>query len=280
MAISQLTSRNNPILKTIRLITSGSRRAPKQLAVAEGIRTVEEVHKAGCKIEAAVISDRFGSTEREEALLKIWASHKNRVYRTDSRLFQSLSDLQAPQGVIALVHIAFPGLAGLPLPPRALIVYACGIQDPGNLGTLIRTAAAAGASLVCTSIGTVTARNPKAIRASAGNFFHLPVVEHIEVPAFLNFCRQSRIHVYRTDVREGKPYTEANLTRACAFVLGNEGSGIADSTLEGTDSLHIPMAEGVESLNVATSGAILLFEALRQRAAGGNNSEASGAANE
>jgi len=266
MAISQLTSRNNPILKAIRLVSSGSRRAPKELVVAEGIRVLEEVHKCGCPIEAVVISDRFGSTGREDDLLKIWISHKVRICRAEPQLFKFVSDVQTPQGVIALVRMPELSLGKLPPAQKALVLFACGIQDPGNLGTLIRAAAAAGATLACTSSGTVSARNPKAIRASAGAFFRLPVVEHVGIPAFLQYCSLSKIRVYRTDVWEGLPYTAADLASPCAILLGNEGSGIVNKEFAGIPSLHIPMAEGVESLNVASAGAILLFEALRQRA--------------
>jgi TrmH family RNA methyltransferase len=266
MTISQLTSRNNPILKAIRLVSSGSRRAPKELVVAEGIRVLEEVHKCGCPIEAVVVSERFGSAGREDDLLKSWKSHKVRICRADSQLFQSVSDVQKSQGAIALVRMPELSLEKLPPAQKPLVLYACGIQDPGNLGTLIRAAAAAGATLACTSSGTVSARNPKVIRASAGAFFRLPVVEHVAIPAFLHYCDLRKIRAYRTDVREGRPYTEADLASPCAILLGNEGSGIVNGESAGIPSLHIPMAEGVESLNVASAGAILLFEVLRQRA--------------
>jgi RNA methyltransferase, TrmH family len=266
MAISQLTSRNNPILKAIRLVSSGSRKAPKELVVAEGIRVLEEVHKCGCPIEAVVVSERFGSAGREDDLLKIWISNRVRICRAAPQLFQFVSDVQTPQGVIALVRMPELSLEKMPPAQKALVLFACGIQDPGNLGTLIRTATAAGATLVCTSSGTVSARNPKAIRASAGAFFRLPVVEHVGIPAFLHYCDRRKIRVYRTDVWEGLPYTKADLATPCAILLGNEGRGIVNKEFAGIPSLHIPMAEGVESLNVASAGAILLFEALRQRA--------------
>jgi TrmH family RNA methyltransferase len=96
-------------------------------------------------------------------------------------------------------------------------------------------------------------------------FFRLPVAEHVEIPVFLRYCKRRQIRVYCTDVREGIPYREADYAPPCAVLLGNEGSGIMDGALAGIQSLHIPMAEGVESLNVASAGAILLFEALRQR---------------
>jgi len=266
MAISQLTSRHNPILKTIRLVASGSRRAPEELVVAEGIRVLEEVHRSGCEIETVVISDRFGTSDREEALLKIWLSREIQICRADSQLFKSVSNVQTDQGAIALVRRTILTLDELPSAQSDLVLYACGIQDPGNLGTLIRTAAAAGATLACTSSRTVSVRNPKAIRASAGMFFRLPVIEHVEVSVFLRYCSLHGICAYRTDVRDGLPYTGADFASPCAILLGNEGRGIVDNALGEMKSLRIPMAEGVESMNVASAGAILFFEARRQRA--------------
>jgi TrmH family RNA methyltransferase len=266
MVISQLTSRNNPLFKTIRLVSSGSRGAPRDLVVAEGIRVLEEVHRCNSQIKAVIVSEGFGASCREEDLLKDWISRNVRICRTESKLFRSLSDVRTPQGVVALVRVPPLSLDQAPPAPRALIVLACGIQDPGNLGTLIRTAAAAGGSLLCTSKGTVSARKPKAIRASAGAFFHLPIVEQTEIPEFMNYCKRHQIRVLRTDTHEGLPHTEADLASPCAILFGNEGSGIASEGVAGIAAIHIPMAQGVESLNVAMAGAVLLFEAARQRA--------------
>jgi TrmH family RNA methyltransferase len=146
-----------------------------------------------------------------------------------------------------------------------LVLYACGIQDPGNLGTLIRTAAAAGAHMVCTSKGTVSARNPKAVRSSAGAIFHLSIVEHADASEFRRFCEHHTIRLYRTHAREGTHYTEANLKSPCAVLLGNEGSGMDEKEFSDCPTIRIPMAEGIESLNVAIAGAVILFEASRQR---------------
>jgi len=187
------------------------------------------------------------------------------VYRLKGNLFKSISAVQTHQGAAALVRV--PELALPSVRPEAnpLILYACGIQDPGNLGTLIRTAAAAGASLVCSMKGTVSARSAKVIRSSAGSFFRVPVVEHTEISEFQRYCELHSIRMYRTDARQGVIYTEANLRSPCALLLGNEGGGTAEAEFSVFPALRIPMAESVESLNVAVAGAIILFEARRQR---------------
>jgi TrmH family RNA methyltransferase len=180
-------------------------------------------------------------------------------------LFRSLSRVETPQGAIALVQAPERILETIQGDVGAFILLACGIQDPGNLGTLIRTAAAAGAAFVATTRGTVSARSPKAIRSSAGCFFRLPIVEHIGVSEFRNYCHSHSIPMYRSDATEGTLYTEADLTAACAILLGNEGSGVAEETFGDIPAIRIPLAQGVESLNVAAAGAVLSFEVRRQR---------------
>jgi len=231
------------------------------------MRVLEEVNKAGCEIEAVVFSENFGTAPREKALLVTWYSRGVRTYRAGEKLFESVSSVQTPQGAIALVRIPKLTLDKVLAAKNALVLYACGIQDPGNLGTLIRAAAATGASLVCTTKGTVSARNPKAIRSSAGAFFQIPLVEHVDVPDFQNYCDAHSIRPYRADTRRGVLYTEADLQSSCAILLGNEGSGMAEEEFARFPAIRIPMAEGVESLNVAMAGAVILFEALRQRTA-------------
>jgi RNA methyltransferase, TrmH family len=194
-----------------------------------------------------------------------WRAKEIPIHRTGEKLFQSISGVRAPQGAIALVHVPKLSLPEIKLSPNSLILCACEIQDPGNLGTLIRTAAAAGATLVCTTKGTVSARNPKSLRSSAGAFFRLPLIEHIDANDIRAYCSDHLIQPYRTDAREGKFYSEADFCGSCAVFLGNEGSGLSREAFNGMPSIHIPMAEGVESLNVAMAGAVILFEAFRQR---------------
>lgn len=265
MTISQLTSKHNPLLKTIRLVSSGSRRAPKELVLAEGVRVLEEAEKAGCTFEAIVFAEDFGSNARERKLLDTWKLKRVRLYQAQEGLLESVSSVPTPQGAVALVKVPDPSLDKTVLPENALILCANGIQDPGNLGTLVRAAAAAGACLVCTIKGTVSARNPKAIRSSAGVFFHLPVVEHIEQHDFHSFCDLHSIRLYRADPQMGTPYTQADLQSACAIMLGNEGGGIPEHEFSGFPAIRIPMIDGVESLNVSIAGALILFEAFRQR---------------
>ena len=263
--ISPITSKDNALLKTIRLVVSESRRAPQQLVIAEGVRVLEEVQKTDCVVEAVLLSENFGKDSRELALLEAWQHNKIPLYQTSDILFKSLSPVQTPQGALALVRTSRFCLNAFHPKENTLILCASGVQDPGNLGTLVRTAAAADAGMVCTIKGTVSARNPKAIRSSAGSFFRIPLVEHLAATDFIRYCETHSIQIYRTDAGAGTPYTNLDLRKSCAIVLGNEGRGMRDSEFSQFPSLRIPIADAAESLNVAMAGAVIFFEAFRQR---------------
>ena len=269
MTVIELSSARNPVLKTVRLVAAQSRRAPADLVLAEGLRVLEEAAGSGRTIVTAILSEEFGTTPRQQALLTSWSATGVRMYRAGEKALRSISSVLEPQGAIALVQVPATRLKDLAPGPRAAALCACGIQDPGNLGTLIRSAAAAGCSLVCTTSNTASPRNPKAIRASAGAFFRLSVAESVAPAEILAYCREHNLRVYRTDAGLGRDYFKADLLSPFVLLLGNEAHGFPADEWSGLPSLRIPMAGGVESLNVAAAGAIILFEALRQRCAAG-----------
>src|SRR5262249_8504556 len=152
-----------------------------------------------------------------------------------------------------------------------LVLVCADVRDPGNLGTLVRSAGAAGAGAVVCCAGTVDLYNPKSVRASSGVLFHLPVVTGADAVEALEELGQWGLWRWGAAAHRGHVYTEVDLTAPSALVLGNEASGLAetlDRHLDGT--LNIPMAATVESLNVATAGTVICFEAARQRTAAGN----------
>jgi TrmH family RNA methyltransferase len=235
--------------------------------LAEGLRVLEEATASGHTITAAILAGGFGATPRERALIEAWSTAGVRMYRAGARALRSVSSVPEPQGALALVRVPANRLPDFARAHQVAVLCACGLQDPGNLGTLIRTAAAAGCSLLCTTPGTVSPRNPKAVRASAGAFFRLAVAENVTAAEVLAFGREHRLQVYRTDAHLGRECFRADLRSPFALLLGNEAHGFEADAWAGLPPLRIPMAPGVESLNVAAAGAIILFEALRQRCA-------------
>jgi RNA methyltransferase, TrmH family len=265
MTATLVTSKEHPLVKKIRLVASRARRAPSELVLAEGIRVLEEATHSKHEFEAVLLSERFGAEERETALLKTWHSRGIMIRRAAGPLFRSLSAVLTPQGALALVRVPSLRLSDIPTAPNPLILCACGIQDPGNLGTLLRTAAAADGALVCTTPETGSLRNPKVIRASAGALFRIPVVERVDPSEFLAFCSARKIRPLRAAARAGVSIWDTNFRNPVAILLGSETRGINERDWSDTPVVHIPMAPGSESLNVAAAGAIIFFEAYRQR---------------
>ena len=273
MTYKRLTGKDNPLLKTLRKLnrnpeddSGGGRMA------IEGVRVLEEAENSGCAIEAAVIAEGFGKEPREVNLLERWHVRGIRVFQVGEKIFSSISAVRTPQGAMALVYAPRRVLGDIRLRERALILCASGIQDPGNLGTLIRTAAAAGVDMILTTPGTVSARNPKTLRASAGAFFNIPVIEHIKITELFSYCERNNIRMYRSAARAGVAHTRADLVSSCAVFLGGEGAGVNDAHAARLPAIHIPMPGNAESLNVAAAGAIIMFEAARQRALSGAES--------
>jgi RNA methyltransferase, TrmH family len=263
--MNRISSKDNPIIKTIRLVSAGARRAPEEWVAVEGLRALEEA-SAMSEVGVVLVSERFGQQAREQKLLEYW-TRNTKVYLAPDSIVGSVSQVRTTQGAIALVRMAHRELKDVPEVQNPLLLCACAIQDPGNLGTLIRAGTAAGATMICTTPGTVSARNPKAIRASAGTCFRTPVVESVSAERFLQFCRERGIRVYAAAAGGRASCYETDLARPTALLLGNEANGFDPEEWPGVPALRIPMAEGVESLNVAAAGAILLFEAYRQRTA-------------
>lgn len=267
MNLPILTSRDNPLVREIRLGAAQSRRSSPDVVVAEGTRVLEEAEAAGTGIEAVLVSEGFGADERERALLDSWMARKVPVRRAAASLMKEISDVVTPQGAVALARVPRQSLESVVQAPNPLVLFLCGISDPGNIGTILRTARAAGVSLVGCTIGSVSARNPKAIRASAGAFFHLPVVEALTPDAIRSYCRQRGLRMLQTSVRGERSCWEADFSGPLALLMGNEARGLDESDWRGIPAVRVPMAQGVESLNVAVAAAALLYEAFRQRSA-------------
>jgi TrmH family RNA methyltransferase len=256
-----VSSRQNPRVKQLRGAFAGHPRLSNGLTALEGEHLVEEAIRSGMLLKTVFLSERRP--------VPSFLPHSLEVLRLDDELFASLGDTCSPQGIAALmlppVHTLDEVLWGVPL-----VLVACGLQDPGNLGTLIRSAEAFGASGVLTTPGTVSAWNGKALRASAGSAFRIPVVPcSIDD---LSTLRRGGLRLLAT-VGEGvgtdliTEIDTVNLTAGTALLVGNEGSGLSVDLLALADArITIPCAGTVESLNAAVAGSILLYEAQRQRA--------------
>jgi TrmH family RNA methyltransferase len=267
MRLYRIAGKSHPVIAKIQRVAARARGAPADLVLAEGARVLAEALASSYDHDLVVVRDGYGQTSHEAGLLERWSVRKVKVYQTPERRLRSLSDVLAPQGALALVRVPRITLDSLLLPAQPLVLCACGIQDPGNLGTLLRTARATGVAALITTSGTVTARNPKVIRSSAGAFFHLPVVEQVDPHQLVRYLADKHFRVFLACAAEGEPCWNADLRGSLALLLGNESRGVQGGAWEKLPAVRIPMTSGTNSLNVAAAGAILMYEALRQRAA-------------
>lgn len=265
MSSARLTGKNHPVIRRMRAVAAQARRAPPDLVLAEGLRVLEEALRSPWPVEALAASASFGKSPREAALLSACEQAGARIFQVADPVMRSLSTVRSPQGALALVSFPHRPLPPAPPVPRPLIVAACGLQDPGNLGTLLRTARATGVALVCTTPGTVSPRNPKAVRASAGALFHVALVEDLPPQDFRDWCAGRGVRIYRAAAGEGPACWEVDLRAPCAVLLGNESAGVDARAWGHPPAVRIPMAAGAESLNVAAAGAVIMYEAWRQR---------------
>jgi RNA methyltransferase, TrmH family len=227
----------------------------------EGEHLLEEAIASGLEIATA-----FVETGRESLLDRVGIPEIAEVIALPPDVFASAVGTESPQGIAAFVKprtFTLDQVLGGPVP---LILVADGLQDPGNLGTLIRSAEAFGASAYVVLPGTVNPDNQKTLRASAGSIFRLPGVTICEEHLFHELGRR-KINAVAAVASRGKPPAEHDFTKSVALVIGNEGSGLRPEVLRRADAhVTIPTPGPVESLNAAIAGSILLYEAARQRA--------------
>ena len=260
-----ITSRQNGLVKELRkAFSQGEATADGSVAI-EGVRIIEEAILSGLKFQAVF----FNESARNQAtrLLPQIASHTETVMLPDD-VFTSAVGTETPQGVAALVRWKLAKLDDLlePVNDNLLLVATGGIQDPGNLGTIIRSAEAFAARGVLLGEKTVSLFNSKVVRASAGSIFREPVIP-VKLGDAVTRLKEAGVRVLATSSHKGKPLQEANFSGPCLIVIGNEGAGLAPEILALADELMmIPHSERVESLNAGIAASIILYEAARQRA--------------
>lgn len=238
-------------------------RERRGLALAEGVRLVEEALAAGISVRGAAVSPALESTTRGKALKAALAERSIRVEEVTDTDLEALADTEHPQGVAAVIEPKRWGLDDLRLSSGTTLLVLDGVQDPGNVGTMLRTAWGFGAAGVVALKGTADLSNPKVIRAAMGASFHLPAVQAAP-EEFVAWSRLQRAEIWVADVSGENPQRLPPRSAGrppVALVVGNEGAGVSPA-LEAAahHRVAIPLARGVESLNVAVAAGILLYE--------------------
>lgn len=260
--MDKLTSPANPLVKDVRKAVAAGGLTRNGCCVAETFHLLDEALRSGCDIQAVLAA----SSARPAVEENLRGRPGVRLLVLADAAFRGLAATETSQGVCALVRPPAWTLddlfRGIPL-----VVVLDGLQDPGNAGAIIRAAEAFRSSGLVFLKGAVNPYNPKAVRASAGSVFRVPLVHGVETALAQAALARARLAVYATAAAGGRPAHQADLAQGCALIIGSEGRGVSAGLRAGATLLHISTSE-VESLNAAMAAGILLYEANRQRMGG------------
>ena len=260
---------------TIRDLQRRKARGRRGLALVEGVRLVEEALAAGVALRGALVAPDLARTARGTALVAELGRHAVPVEEVGARTLVKLADTETPQGILAVIEPRKWTAHDLALRPGTVALVIDGVQDPGNVGTLIRTAHALGAAGTVVLRGSADPTSPKALRAAMGATFRHPVVAFDDT-AFIAWARQHGVTLWAA-AADGVPLRRAlpggrgkggdeRVDGPIAVIVGNEGTGIRPQlNAVAAQRVAIPLAQGAESLNVAVAAGILLYEVTRGR---------------
>jgi TrmH family RNA methyltransferase len=249
------------LLTVVRDLQRPRGRERRELTLAEGVRLVEEAVGRGIEITGAVVSPALEKGARGVALLASLARNAIRIERVSDKDLATVAETEHPQGVIAIVRPRQWAFKDLDVSRKPAVLVLDGIQDPGNVGTLLRTAQGLGAAGVIALPGTVELANPKVVRGSMGALFSLPAVV-ATADEVLEWCKARKCQLLIA-AADGESLGKSPLPQPAAIVLGNEGAGVSPGLRAAGRAVAIPLAAGTESLNVAVAGGILLYEVLK-----------------
>jgi len=258
-----ITSAANPLLKDVRKALARGGLTASGGCVVETFHLLEEALGSPCRVRTVIAAESVLAAAEDHLGIRAGI----RLVTVPDKLLNAIADVAASQGVVALVDPPEHTVHQIFRAP-SLVLVVDGLQDPGNLGAILRSAEAFGATGLLLLKGVVSPFNPKALRASAGSVFRVPFVQGMAETLALEALRYNGADLFaavpNTHGRLNSSPSDADLTRPCAIVLGSEGRGVSSVMRSAARDISIPTA-GVESLNAAVAAAILLYEARRQR---------------
>jgi TrmH family RNA methyltransferase len=264
-----LTSLQNPLVKQLRKLNRAKDRREQQLFLIEGTHLVEEACLAQVPFVTVCYTESWLSQHPD--LGQSTCEMAQRSLLVSPEVLKAIATTVEPDGIVATIERIHT--ESIHLTQLGLMLQT--IQDPGNLGTMIRTAAAAGADGLWLSDDSVDLDNPKVLRSSAGQWFRLPMAVSADLRAEVLNCKTAGMQVVATVPTATQTYWEVDFRQPSLILLGNEGAGLSQDLIALADSqVTIPLSPGVESLNVAIAAALMLYEAKRQRASEGSTNRA------
>ncbi|MBQ8418251.1 MAG: RNA methyltransferase [Phascolarctobacterium sp.] len=258
----ELTGLQNPVVKAAAELKQKKYRTQNGLYLAEGLRTAEEA------VAYKVVETLFyvaTDDERTMHLLEDAAAQNIKLVCVSENVMKKIADTETPQGIIAVCKMRQPKLENLLASGKMLLVLDR-VGDPGNIGTMLRTADAAGIGGLVLLKGCADIYAPKTVRSSMGSLFHIPVLSGVSEQEFIAAGKKAGYDILVTCLDGADNLYKADLSGRIAFVMGNEAGGVSETLLDQADKrVYIPMAGRAESLNVAMAAGIVMFEALRRK---------------
>ena len=264
-----ITSLHNPKVKLLRSLRLRKYREQERRFLVEGIRIVEEALACAAPVEMVVYAPDLLVSERAHALVE--QAEPDRRLALSAEAFRSLSDRDDPQGIAAVVRIEDCPLSALPISAEMLVVVTYQLSDPGNLGAIIRTADAAGATGVIVVMPSVDLYDPQSVRATMGSLFALPVIYSVEAASLERWVDEVRaagvpLCVAASSAHGRQDYFEVDYRRPLVLLVGNERYGLPLDVCDRADLLvRLPMTGRATSLNVSAAAAAMVYEVIRQR---------------
>jgi len=254
--ITEIKASQNPKIKLVKSLLQKKNRLKNRLYTVEGIKSVRDAINAKAEISMIFISENFGEGVENFKMYD--------CYTVPESIFSTLCDTETPQGILAVIKMS--GEKNFSPEKEKPYIYCDKVSDPGNLGTIIRTADATGFGGVLLSEGCADLYSPKTVRSSMGSFFHIPVYEKIGTEE-IKKIKMSGFFFYCGALGENtKHYTHADFNKPTLIAVGNEANGISKEILALADAcVKIPISGAAESLNVGVAAAVLMYEVIRQR---------------
>lgn len=249
-----IESNQNKIIKEVNALKAKKERDKTGLFILEGKRLVEEIPNSW-EIKYLLKAESYSEDINFE-----------NVYTVKDSIFEKISETVNPQGILAVCHIKEFDVTNVDYSNSPFFVVLENVTDPGNMGTLIRTADAAGADGIFLSKGCVDIYNPKVIRATMGSIFHLPIYRNLNLIDLMEDFKDNNVKTLAAHLKGTSTPYKVDMTTACAVIIGNEANGLSDEISEmASDLVKIPMPGKAESMNAGIAGGILIYEAVRQR---------------
>jgi RNA methyltransferase, TrmH family len=260
-----ITSSQNPRVKDAIRLRDRRHREKQQRILIDGVRELGRAVQSGVKLVEAFVCEPLCQDNDSRRLLAALAQTGCEMFSTTEAVFQKMAFGQRAEGTLGVAEMPRPTLESLKLPSNPFVAVLEGVEKPGNVGAVLRSADAASVSAVILADPRTDLYNPNAIRASLGTIFTMPVCEAASGDV-LAWLRQNKMKILAARVDGSVPYTEVDYRGPTAIVLGSEAAGLS-STWTGNDiqAIHLPMLGAADSLNVSVTAAVLFYEALRQR---------------